>query len=276
MEKDMKQNIVEFDLEKLKGKEVVVNCETREQANNFVKWVCSLGVDDESYSHWEDYMESTCYKLQDDLMWDMYDLDSCKYHGYKVISYEEALLKENKMEDKNKNSTESTEVKIKDEFIKKVKTEKIGVRINSKEELDIWYNFLDKHMDKSLDRYYRPFIKGDVYANYTYWNNIIEYNSDNGFFEGKGFTIYDFKDIVENKEDKFKEEPKETSEQKYLVQVKGKGKPKVRHTYENAIKEAKRLCKKEAPTEVYVMEVKKTFKSEVIITEVKEVKEIED
>jgi len=54
----------------------------------------------------------------------------------------------------------------------------------------------------------------------------------------------------------------------YLVQVKGKGTAKVKHTYESAIKEAKRLCKKEAPTEVYVLEIKKTFKSEVLVKEI--------
>jgi len=334
--------MIKFNLEKLRGKKVAVNCVTEEQAQNFVNWVNSLGEDLYDITRWKYYKEDTCYCLERNLYWDKDSKDSFENQGYEVISYEDAL--DNALED---NKGENNMKEVKDEFIKKVKTESIGVRINSEEEFNIWYNFLDKHMKKSLSREKRPFHKGNIYSNETDFYNIIEYNDDNGYYEERGFIIYDFKDILdkdvskiklseflkenkcydkfinnfnkkfyyldwkseikwtinnafawertkegfeywekintlwqniehkendmidffENKfEDNSKEEVKETEPLKYLVLVKGKGLPKVRHTYGNAIKEAKRLCK-EAPSEVCIVEIKKTFKSEFIVKE---------
>ena len=246
---NMKDRIPKFNLEKLRGKKVVVNCTTEEQAQTFVNWVVSLGVDTLLTPYWEDYKEDSCYGIAQELYWLKDFKKGAKQDEYEVISYEDALDKE---------LGENMKDKIKEEFIEKVKTECIGVRINSEEELNIWYNFLDKYMDKSLGRYHRPFIKGYIYSNSKKYKYIMEYTKDNGFYEKEGFTIYDFKDILDKNDKKGI---------KYLVQVKGKGQPKVRHSYECALKEAKRLCKKEAPTEVYVLEVKKTFKSEVVVTE---------
>jgi len=254
----------------------------------------------------------------------------------------------------------TNKIKIKEEFIQKVKTEKVGVICNTLEEIEVWYNFLDKHMDKDLGRYDtmegKKYAKerrlGKVIANSTAYKNICEF-SGKEYFSKKGYTIYNFKDIIEeetpqvnsqeievgdivefiNPDSKnasyfkghftnlkvkgitsdrdyihvYSEELKEawyidfdevkltskrvptvipnpltyatecpkkdTTEQqsqqeKYLVYVNGKGQPKVRHTYENAVKEAKRLSAKEVNKEVYVVQIMNTFKSEIIVNEI--------
>lgn len=249
----MKQEIKQFDLERLRGKAVAVNCKTEEQAQDFVNWVYSLGVDECNRPFWENYKENSCYILTKNSIWSFESIEYYETLKYKVISYEEALLKPYKPI-------------IRDEFIKKVKTEKIGIICNSQEEYDICYDFFDKHMDKSLKRKDKTlwfknnekdaFGERDIImAHFTDWGYNHEWNLYDYFLIRKGFTIYNFKDIIEESEN-------------YMVYVKGKGQPKVRHTYENAVKEAKRLSAKEIGKEVNVVKVLKTFKSEVIVNEV--------
>ena len=355
MKKEIEKEIIKFDLKRLKGKKVVVNCRTKEQFGSFVNWANSLGVDFGKHNHWEKYKEDSCLMITLDLLWTYGNIELFEKEDYEIISYEEALLKESKEEPKEiseetskQNSTQVVkQPKIKDELIFKVKTEKIGIRINSEEELSIWFNFLDKHSDKDLRRPERYYIKGYVYANDTCYNNIMEFNPDRGYYEEEGFTIYNFKDICEDSEEDigtdfsktklsdflkknscyekfinnfnkkfnysnwkikiegslsrafaweateedsdywysiddkwrkltnkendlinfFEEKPKQkepTEPLNYLVQVKGKGIAKVKHSYESATKEAQRLCKKEAPTEVYVLEIKKYLNQKLL------------
>jgi len=254
MKKEIEKEIIKFDLKRLKGKKVVVNCRTKEQFGSFVNWANSLGVDFGKHNHWEKYKEDSCLMITLDLLWTYGNIELFEKEDYEIISYEEALLKESKEQlkeiseetSKQTNTQVIKQPKIKEEFISKVKTEKIGIRINSEEELSIWFNFLNKHSDKALNRLKRSYRHGYIYSNNSAFENIMEFNTDDGYYEDKGFKIYNFKDICEE----------------------GKGIPKVKHSYESAIKEAQRLCKKEAPTEVYVLEIKKTFKSEVVVKEI--------
>jgi hypothetical protein len=163
-------------------------------------------------------------------------------------------------------------LKIRDEFIPKVQNEKVGVICNTLEELRAWYIFLDKHMDKSLHRwdtnvYINENILNMVISNNVNYGNICEWNKNNGFYEKKGFSVYAFKDIIE---EHLTEIPKETH---YLVMVKGKGQPKKVHaSLESAEKEAQRLAQKEIQNgegkEVFVLEVLKKYKAIVSIEEV--------
>ena len=85
----------EFNLERLRGKKVVVNCKTKEQFEEYIKWVSSLNDLSSISNLWKDYREDSCLSLSDNLFWNNFDKCYCKRSGYQIISYEEALLKSN-------------------------------------------------------------------------------------------------------------------------------------------------------------------------------------
>jgi len=105
IEREIEKELIKFNLERLKGKKVAVNCKTEEQFQDFVDWVKSLGKDLDNDNEWEDYKEDTCLRLCSNLTWDYYDIKGLRKIGYEIISYEEALLKESKEHPK-----ETTEV----------------------------------------------------------------------------------------------------------------------------------------------------------------------
>ena len=86
--------LVQFDLERLKGNKVAVNCKTEAEAQNFVSWVNSLGKDLYNITRWIYYKENTWYCLKGNLHWDKDSKSSFEEVGYEIISYEEALAKE--------------------------------------------------------------------------------------------------------------------------------------------------------------------------------------
>ena len=74
--------------------DVAVNCKTKKQAEQFLKWATSKGLkgaDGRSYfrnTSWNDYGERTCYYLYDG----MYsDNTFSKRHNHTILSFEEAL-----------------------------------------------------------------------------------------------------------------------------------------------------------------------------------------
>lgn len=314
----MKTETKQFDLERLKGKAVAVNCKTEEQAQDFINWVNSLGVSAEKETNWYQFETNCCYILTENLLW------ACSYkafyqnYGYEIISYEEALLKEPK--DKVIPNLKPT---VREEFIQKVQTEKIGIICSTLEELEVCYDFFDENMDKNLKRrdktqWLRSIERGIflseniIMVNNTFFGYNYEYTNNDGFYEEIGYIVYSFKDIIyqqggiiipkEESEEYLKEQRLEELEtqytegqislneflelkesidksesdlqENYMVYVKGKGQPKIRHTYENVIKEAQRLSAKEIGKEVNVVKVLKTFKSEVTVREVSETNEI--
>ena len=106
----MKKEIPKFNIGRLRGKDVVVNCVTEEQAQNFINWVVSLGEDIDS-PYWETHKEDTCYCLHCNL-WVFNSKDSFEEQGYEVISYEEAL-EDNEEDSSIKNTVEELEQKDK-------------------------------------------------------------------------------------------------------------------------------------------------------------------
>ena len=63
-------------------------------------------------------------------------------------------------------------------------------------------------------------------------------------------------------------EPELKPKKTYMVYVEGKSSPKVRHSLENAEKEALRLVRKEVDSKVYVVEVVKAYQATVKIEEI--------
>lgn len=95
---------------------------------------------------------------------------------------------------------------------------------------------------------------------YDYWNNL-QYNIPKPI-------EYDMNEIVFAEVNKRIAEQKATT--KYMVFVEGRSSPKKVHdSYDSAEKEAKRLSSKEIGCNVMVLSVVKTFKSKVIVEEVK-------
>jgi len=93
MKKEIERDIVKFDLERLRGKKVAVNCRTEEQFQNFVDWVKSLEIDKDNYNLWYKNKKHSCLCLDSDLYWRYESEASFKELDYEIISYEEALLK---------------------------------------------------------------------------------------------------------------------------------------------------------------------------------------
>jgi len=91
-----------FDLERLRGKKVVVNCVTKEQFLNYKEFIYYIGCPIEYFNSWLDYKENTCIALNANLTWTYDEIDWYKESGYKVITYEEAMLKEDKLKGDNK------------------------------------------------------------------------------------------------------------------------------------------------------------------------------
>jgi len=88
-----------FNLEKLRGKKVVVNCRTKEQFLNYKEFIYHIGCPIDYFNSWLDFKENTCILLNANSSWTYDEIDWYKESGCKVISYEEALLKEDKIED---------------------------------------------------------------------------------------------------------------------------------------------------------------------------------
>ena len=100
----MKKEITKFNLEILKGKKVVVHCKTKEQFQNFIDWVLSLGKDSSKDNYWEYARENSCLRLNPSLHWRYGSKNSYEAKDYKIISYEEALLKDIKKQKKSNKS----------------------------------------------------------------------------------------------------------------------------------------------------------------------------
>jgi len=74
--------------------DVAVNCKTKKQAEQFLKWATSKGLkwaDGRSYfrnTNWNENGEKTCYYLCDGMYDDGFQ---AKYLNYKILSFKEAL-----------------------------------------------------------------------------------------------------------------------------------------------------------------------------------------
>ena len=104
------------------------------------------------------------------------------------------------------------------------------------------------------------FIFEDTKEGYIYWYNLSKEQPEN--------LVDDMNEIIFTEVDKRIAEQKSST--KYMVFVEGRSNPKKVHdSYDSAEKEAKRLSAKEIGCNVSIVSVVKTFKSKVIVEEVK-------
>lgn len=80
-----------FNLKMLKGKNVVVHCNSETKAKKFINWVNSLS-DKNIKVDYHIYKKDTCYRLTNELNCGFNDLRGYKKGGYKILSYEEAKV----------------------------------------------------------------------------------------------------------------------------------------------------------------------------------------
>lgn len=142
-------------------------------------------------------------------------------------------------------------------------------------DLDVYYTVKS---DNDIIEIGNTFMWDKTKEGREYWNNLYKNQPEN--------LIYDMNEIVFAEVDKRIAEQKPATEfisteefdqmlqqkdtTKYMVFVEGRSSPKKIHdSYDSAEKEAKRLSAKEIGCNVMVLSVVKTFKSKVIVEEVK-------
>lgn len=121
-----------------------------------------------------------------------------------------------------------------------------------------WYKvFKSKNKIISLSKI---FIWEDTKEGQKYWHNLNMYKPEN--------LVDDMNEIIFAEVDKRIVEQKSST--KYMVFVEGRSNPKKIHdSYDSAEKEARRLSAKEIGCNVFVVSVVTTFKSKVIVEEIK-------
>jgi len=154
MKKEINKDIVKFDLKRLKGKKVVVNCRTEEQFQNYANWVSSLKDSNTKNNYWEEDRENSCLELSSELCWSYCNTEWYEELDYEIISYEEALLKEPK--EQHKETSEEVPPLDKDEA--KLLVEFLQNKINlTKETYERDINRYTSLMNK-----YQNILKGDL------------------------------------------------------------------------------------------------------------------
>lgn len=127
------------------------------------------------------------------------------------------------------------------------------------------------------------FVWADTKEGHTYWEILqsntpkpIEYDMNEIIFAEVDKRIAEQKAPTEKTQpefistEEFNQMLEQKSSTKYMVFVEGRSNPKKVHdSYDSAEKEAKRLSAKEIGCNVFVVEIVKTFKSKVIVEEVK-------
>ena len=81
--------MVQFDLERLRGKRVAVKCRTKKQIKSFAKWVNSFGYDDSKLSYTKRH---NFLVISSDLICEYFTAIWLLDKEYEIITYEEALL----------------------------------------------------------------------------------------------------------------------------------------------------------------------------------------
>ena len=91
---------MKFNKELIMQDSTVVHCRTEEQANQLLEWADSIGLkwitgnSYKNYTNYISYHEQTCYYLYEGTYT---DLEFYKEKGYKILSFEEAIIKEDKV-----------------------------------------------------------------------------------------------------------------------------------------------------------------------------------
>ncbi|WP_420480253.1 hypothetical protein [Brevundimonas sp. FT23028] len=138
-----------FDLERLKGKKVVVNCKTEEQAQAFINWVASLGKEKPYNNRWLEHQEDTCCYLNSDLTCQYLPKEWFRKYRYEIISFKEALLKEDKKQ--NKKDKKISKLNKENKEIKEKLTnanQAVKVLVNTGEKLNKYIETLEKQLEQ--------------------------------------------------------------------------------------------------------------------------------
>lgn len=85
--------MIQFNKQMLLDDDVVVNCKTEEEANNFLAWSNSFCVDKSIHTLFDIYGEAACYEVVSPVNICIQKADYYRAAGRKIISYEDALLK---------------------------------------------------------------------------------------------------------------------------------------------------------------------------------------
>ena len=88
---------VNFSLEKLKGRNIGVHCKTKNQAKNFINWAYNLNntlnnTTDRNY-YYKRWRDNFCFIINKDLTLECGNTHFYFEECYKIIDYEEALIK---------------------------------------------------------------------------------------------------------------------------------------------------------------------------------------
>lgn len=163
-----------FNLEKLRGKRIVVNLTTKKEVKAFVKWAVSLGISKISTSYWGDYKENTCFEIDNELVAWYADKEYFEEKGYKIISFEEAL-----------ESKKDKETKL---VLKKAEL--------GKNEVLEQLNILQEYVKQNFDVLYKAALRTEEANLEGNWKEIIRCRnvgiSENRITSSAGWHVYSY------------------------------------------------------------------------------------
>ena len=89
-------------VERFRSEKIAVNCQTREEAEKFVKWCFDNGIKwfrgDENMLHWIDYCSNTCYDYENGYL-KYYCVSGLEYYNYTIITYKDFFRDKEKDKD---------------------------------------------------------------------------------------------------------------------------------------------------------------------------------
>ena len=181
-------------MEKFKKEELCVNCETKAEAVEFLRYLHNegytwlTGEDLTKYTHWENYSSNTCYAVRTAYK---QKLAYCSTHDWdeKIIKYKQIKFKGKKIMNNLEINNES--------FIKDFRSSRIAVRCRTHTEALAFIDFLSNNnihwRAKDLFGCEEWFDYMDDTC-YYFENSHIFYNGVNDF-DGDDYTIISFSDL---------------------------------------------------------------------------------
>lgn len=183
----------EFDLDLLIGKEVVVNCKTEQEAEEFLKyldskkymWLSGNCIDNpNSYGYFE-FIDKTCFSLRDDKKVTYSSFKWYIDHNYKILSLDDLVIKP-----KNNFKDYGFEADFEGEILKEVDGVYLGYVIDSGylEMLKI-YKSGSAYGNGTKGKYNLKPIKKEWYENPDNFPCVVYHIYDNSFHIATDTTI---------------------------------------------------------------------------------------
>lgn len=95
---------MKFNIDLLKDKKVVINCRTQDEAIQFINYIDELVGSKSECNQWWIHEKFTCYSLNKNNSWSSCDIRFYKSAGYKILSFDEVLVKDDELWYKNSNN----------------------------------------------------------------------------------------------------------------------------------------------------------------------------